>query len=807
MPTPKRKAYRTSQRRGSFFGSFQQEPGWRRASAAKGSANAEVNAIVERTLGGKKKRASAARAQKASDAARSRLRPQRGKRSWNAENARSLDVLLPILRRELNRRCMGSDTLFGLMYIDGHSGVIRNDAMFVRAPQFGAALRKCALDMSPSETDQIFQRVDLSGRGWISHGDLQAFLVDLGVGYYAEVLGEREQRIETKTTASPHSSVVWAEESVALRATHRRWECIASTPEHTREQGLRGTAAIGHETAWSIIHMVQQCGLASLSDIFVTNAATDLDFSASASAKASSSRITFDEFSKQLRRAGIETSLYERDALWHVATSEQLVKRRERLLDEVARRVGVVAGASSRKELHRDSRDSRLATTRTMDWREIKRITLHDTHMMRKRIRAAAYRGGGCNLTRLFEMIDVNQDGSIDYNEFVELVRRRGVARGTGHVVSDIELRFVFNSIDTNCDGDISLFEFMEWMSRDGASGAESSSVLQARATRTAFEGRKSPEQQRRDKQKVMLGISPKVSHSFSPLILLKSKDEKFKEEMQVAKEEMQYGKSTRSGSSSPSSRRRRGKAWLPSSPGLLECQGRSQDLAHIVARRAKISDSSSKRSTSTSNGGSPSMSPNSQRESVVLDHDISGWAGRSATPPPPSPPALQPVVEQEEDAQNSTVRPPSPPADDRRATIVDYASLGLAYIDGAPPRARAPRARAPSPVERRHSVELDAAEAQTHQLDRVKNLNSSVENSTLLTMEELMFGDQDFELAQWTTSSRFATLGIAGAPVQCYDPSPSSPSAALTSVDLFVSDRLESGLAGVLANLDLDVE
>jgi hypothetical protein len=73
--------------------------------------------------------------------------------------------------------------------------------------------------------------------------------------------------------------------------------------------------------------------------------------------------------------------------------------------------------------------------------------------------------------------------------------------------------------------------------------------------------------------------------------------------------------------------------------------------------------------------------------------------------------------------------------------------------------------------------------------------------------MEELMFGDQDFELAQWTTSSRFATLGIAGAPVQCYDPSPSSPSAALTSVDLFVSDRLESGLAGVLANLDLDVE
>ena len=448
----------TSQRRGSFFGAFP-AAGLAAKEHTKGSAGDKVNEALARMLGNqarnKKERAAARRRQAASDSLRAAHKSPRGRPEYYAENARPAEVVLSLIRRELNRRCIVIDALFSLMR-HKHEGVEK-----VHALQFGQGLRACGIDVSPTEADTVFALVDVSRRGWISHTDLDSFMAQLGVGFWATVagLGSVDRLAERGRTGE--SSAVASEESSALRAAHRVWSSGAPNCATARAQGLRGKAAIGHETAWHIMHMVQQCGLRSLRDVFapselglqrgssIVSAAAAAESKRSAGGResgspgrsprgAASCLITFEELATRLRAADIDTTLYERECLWYVATPREDVNR-----------------------------------SPTMDWREIGKVIERDTHMMRKRIRAAAYRGGGCDLRTLFQLVDVDGNGSIDCKEFAEMIRRRGVTQRAGHAVSEIELRFVFSAIDFDGDGFITYSEFLAWM-------AEEDSVVRA---------------------------------------------------------------------------------------------------------------------------------------------------------------------------------------------------------------------------------------------------------------------------------------------------------------------------------------
>ena len=441
----------TSHRRGSFFGSFP-AAGLAAKEHVKGSTDDEVNSVLARVLGDqardKKERAAARRRQASSDALRAAHKSPRGRPEYYAENARPAEVVLTLIRRELNRRCIVADALFSRMR-HKHEGVEK-----VRALQFGQGLRACGIDISPTEADAIFALVDVSTRGWISHADLDNFMAQLGVGFWATVGGQGCVDRLAERGRTDESSAVASEESSALRAAHRVWSSGAHSSATARAQGLRGKAAIGHETAWHIMHMVQQCGLRSLRDVFAprqqsprgsNGASAAAESKRSAEARAASCRITFEELAVRLRAADIDTTLYERECLWHVATPREDINR-----------------------------------SPTMDWREIGAVIERDTHVMRKRIRAAAYRSGGCDLQTLFQLVDVDGNGTIDCQEFAEMIRRRGVAQNTGHAVSEIEVRFVFAAIDYDGDGVITYSEFLTWMA------AEDSAVRAAEAAEAA---------------------------------------------------------------------------------------------------------------------------------------------------------------------------------------------------------------------------------------------------------------------------------------------------------------------------------
>jgi Ca2+-binding EF-hand superfamily protein len=60
-----------------------------------------------------------------------------------------------------------------------------------------------------------------------------------------------------------------------------------------------------------------------------------------------------------------------------------------------------------------------------------------------------------------FESVDHDQDGSIDFAEFTELMENLGAG------ASSTELRIGFSAIDDDHDGRISLAEFVAWRCQD----------------------------------------------------------------------------------------------------------------------------------------------------------------------------------------------------------------------------------------------------------------------------------------------------------------------------------------------------
>jgi hypothetical protein len=81
---------------------------------------------------------------------------------------------------------------------------------------------------------------------------------------------------------------------------------------------------------------------------------------------------------------------------------------------------------------------------------------------LKKLLRAAGYKYGGVHLAKLHRHCDRDSDGKLCFNEFVTSVRKD--AKLSSEVISDTSLQRIFDEIDADGDGGVDFEEFSSWM-------------------------------------------------------------------------------------------------------------------------------------------------------------------------------------------------------------------------------------------------------------------------------------------------------------------------------------------------------
>jgi hypothetical protein len=84
---------------------------------------------------------------------------------------------------------------------------------------------------------------------------------------------------------------------------------------------------------------------------------------------------------------------------------------------------------------------------------------------IRNKLRAAAHSQGGVNWPRLFKRYDRDSSGSLEWSEFRSVIRKDG--KMNENTLHDTDLKFLFERVDINNNGDIDYNEFIQWLGND----------------------------------------------------------------------------------------------------------------------------------------------------------------------------------------------------------------------------------------------------------------------------------------------------------------------------------------------------